>query len=224
MNYPPSSNSGRQNGSALFLILIAVALFAALSYAMTQSSRSGGGSISREQTELKAARLMSYMGEIQAAVSRMVLSGVLPTALQFNTVLLNGVPCTSGASCVFAPDGGGVTFQDWPVFFQYANHNRLKFYPAGAGASVQGLGSASDEVLMLVTFPDGTSAQDAICDVINTKLGLPLKASQPMNSAFSSLTPPLTLDSLPGQVSGCIRDDNGTGAGSYSFYYVFYQR
>ena len=62
------------NGNALFLILIAVALFAALSYAVTQSGR-GGGSIDRETAELNAAQIVQYMGAMQSAVQKLQLYG-----------------------------------------------------------------------------------------------------------------------------------------------------
>lgn len=64
----------RENGNALFLILIAVALFAALSYAITNSRR-GGGNIDRETATLNAASLVQMTTLLRSAADRMVLFG-----------------------------------------------------------------------------------------------------------------------------------------------------
>lgn len=61
-------------GTALFLILMTVALFAALSYAVTQSGRGAGG-ISKEQLDLGLAEALSYMEQVGQAVDRMILTG-----------------------------------------------------------------------------------------------------------------------------------------------------
>jgi len=75
-----------QNGNALFLILIAVALFAALSYAITQSGR-GGGNVSKETAQLQAAQLTQYMAEYQRAIQMlMTVNGCTETQLSFDHV------------------------------------------------------------------------------------------------------------------------------------------
>lgn len=48
----------KEAGNVLFIILLAVALFAALAYAVTQSTRSGGGNASRETTRLTSSTVM----------------------------------------------------------------------------------------------------------------------------------------------------------------------
>tara|TARA_B100001971_G_C18142322_1_gene511060 strand:- start:174 stop:923 length:750 start_codon:yes stop_codon:yes gene_type:complete len=114
-------------GNALFLILIAVALFAALSYAVTQSGR-GSGTIDKEKAQLAAAGASAYLGEIRQAVTRLKLFGCTDEQITFegsgytggangpysgNAEMLpdgTNINSPSDDSCnVFAPAGGGVT-------------------------------------------------------------------------------------------------------------------
>lgn len=110
----------RNSGNALFLILIAVALFAALSYAVTQSGR-GGGNTAAEQAQLQAARVMNFAARVQQAVTRLrLINGCSETQLSFeNSNAQTGSYANPGAptdkSCnVFDPAGGGVAFEDLP--------------------------------------------------------------------------------------------------------------
>ena len=67
-----------QRGNVLFLILIAVALFAALSYAISQSNRAGTGDVSREKADLIANQILQHAFAIQQTVDRLRLSGGVP--------------------------------------------------------------------------------------------------------------------------------------------------
>lgn len=114
-------------GNALFLILIAVALFAALSYAITTSSR-GGSNSNRENVSIAAAEITQYAGSLQSAITRMrLVNGCAETTISFWTDT-NGDGAATVAdtyynpsspidfSChLFHPAGGGVAIRSAPA-------------------------------------------------------------------------------------------------------------
>jgi hypothetical protein len=103
-------NRKQERGNVLFLILIAVALFAALSYAVTQSSRSGGDA-SRETNILNAAQLTQYPTSVRTAILRLVIDGYQDTGLLFN----NPASAVDAPNEVFSTIGGGAVYQFAPT-------------------------------------------------------------------------------------------------------------
>ena len=102
--------AGNERGNALFLILIAVALFAALSYAVTQSGR-GGGTVDRETSMIAAGQMTQYPAAIRTAITRMVLTGTPvagATGVTFATASGNSYE-------VFDAAGGGAAYVSPPA-------------------------------------------------------------------------------------------------------------
>tara|TARA_B100000686_G_C16776080_1_gene968569 strand:- start:439 stop:1188 length:750 start_codon:yes stop_codon:yes gene_type:complete len=99
-------------GNALFLILIAVALFAALSYAVTNSSRGGSG-IDKEQEKLDQAMTQQCSAMIDYGVNKLkVFNGC--AAEQISYQLPDGTNQNdnnpSDTNCfLFDPDGADLT-------------------------------------------------------------------------------------------------------------------
>ncbi len=104
-----------ESGNVLFLILIAVALFAALSYAVTQSTRSGGGDTTGETSLISSTQVTQYQASVRTAILRMmVTNSVEPTELLFDDPTLFAAFCDTPANspnCVFHPDGGAASYQ-----------------------------------------------------------------------------------------------------------------
>ena len=104
--------NSRERGNALFLILIAVALFAALSYAITQSGR-GGGSVSQQTALITAGQVTEQPADVRSATTRMILTGITGTSIVFDT--------SASQNNVFdtVTGGGGATNVPPP------SHNRI---------------------------------------------------------------------------------------------------
>lgn len=64
----------RNSGNVLFLILIAVALFAALSYVVVHSSRISGSTLSDEQVRLGAASISQYVVLLRKEVMELMIT------------------------------------------------------------------------------------------------------------------------------------------------------
>ena len=105
-----------QSGNILFLILIAVALFAALSFAVTKSTRSGSSSTDREQQKLLISELFQYSSGLVTAIIRMEATGVNETRFCFftgsNDASYNFSGCTDNEHRVFHPEGGGISYRE----------------------------------------------------------------------------------------------------------------
>ena len=212
---------GNQSGNVLFLILIAVALFAALSYAVTQSTRSGGGSTSNETAGINAAQTTQYPASVRTAVVRMIISGVDATNLEFNPASAFGT-LTSPEFGVFHPNGGGATHVQAPaVIMADGNPGEWFFNPefeiVNIGTSV-GTDDAGNDY---IAFLPGIT--ESICTRINSDLGVSGNttiSSAPAATRYTTnmvtgYTPPGdefvlgtgSSDGLAGQPFGCFTND-----------------
>jgi hypothetical protein len=98
------------SGNILFLILIAVALFAALSYTVTQMGRTPGSTIENEKAKLSQAEIDSYTAQLNQGKSRLELIN--------NCKNIDYTPpadqVAGDKSChMFHPDGAGVAHRSF---------------------------------------------------------------------------------------------------------------
>ena len=182
-----------EKGNVLFLILIAVALFAALSYVVTQSTRSGGGSTEREKNILSSAQMTQYPTALRTSILRMVLAGVAIENVRFDAPASTGpFTTTSVSQLVFHPQGGGATFQEAPAELSSTGNSSLG-WTYNAEVEVPGIGVDGSGGNDVIAFLPGVS--DGVCRQVNEELGIDPTA----------LAPAACGDNIP-QVTGIDND------------------
>ncbi len=230
-----------ERGNVLFLILIAVALFAALSYAVTQSSRSGGGDANSETNLINSAQVTQYPASVRTAIIRMMVSNSIDiSTLEFNPPS-DFADCTTDAACVFHPGGGGATFvpasadvivSGNPQPWVFNGENEVNF--VGTTGTVDAVTTTTADIMAIVSGVNRT-----ICERINEELGI---SSVPTDSNIDVLSnmgagsagtwvaglangPGGTIgegaaSALDGQAFGCFQQP----ASTYHYYHVLIEQ
>ncbi len=212
------NNRKSEKGNVLFLILIAVALFAALSYAVTQSTRSGGGSTEREKAILSSASMTQGPTAMRTALIRMVLGGVDVADLLFNTPSTFGAVSDKGL-LVFHPTGGGAVYQRAPADLMTGQNQGTWFYNASFDIPEIGTdGSGGNDI---IAFLPGVTT--SVCRQVNEEFaisttGCTLTAAVPNLAAAADETKVRTnLDSAGGAFPTADEDDiQGNGCTSFT--------
>lgn len=232
-----------EEGNVLFLILIAVALFAALSYAVTQSSRSGSGDAGSETNLINSAQLTQFPASIRTAIVRMIVGGTSVSTLNFNPPA-DFANLESVSVGVFHPSGGGATYAEAPAALMASGASGTWHY--NASMEIPDIGIAGADGNDLIAFLPGITQN--VCTKINQELGLPtptpviatdvsadyLDDMEDPDGAGGTAAPfPTGTDvtdiddgagAFDGQPFGCFRNGPTASPGDYVYYHVLVER
>jgi hypothetical protein len=169
----------KQSGNVLFIILIAVALFAALSYTVMQSTR-GGGDVEDEKAGLIADRMLQYGASIKVSLDRIrIINGCsLPGAAG---VFFGDPELFPGKCNIFDKiNGGGAQYKLWPdgnteIYGTYT----FTAFPGKSShvfntMDISGIGTTVAETVFFIF-----NIKKSICKAINQAVGINTPGNEP---------------------------------------------
>lgn len=237
-----------QSGNALFLILIAVALFAALSYAITTSGR-GGGNIDRETAAIQAAQITQTAQQVESVVQRLqLLSSCSGTEISFENPTspqdyTNSNTPIDGSCFVFGENTGlsySAVLGGIGEIESAGANDELFFTGAhcrvGFGDIVSSCDTSEKELELMVQ-----NVSREVCIEINRGLGIGVPGAEPPEEnvqanissifAFNGVYTATTGGSviidhadLNNKAAGCMLDNAGSNLGTYFYYHVLMAR
>lgn len=253
MTHPQSRTSHRatQSGNALFLILIACALFAFLSYVVASSTRSNDGGGREDNTKLRASQVIQYATYMEQAILRMRFREIPAENLCFdadgwghNDYYFSACDDTKNQVFYTGEGGGGVIWTKPP---EGANDGSPWYIPANV--CVAGIGfyveddcnadSSGDSENLVLALP---GISKVVCIEINNSLGIANPNGEPPKAGgdlFDSGNPYYTgtfndgaaINSagsdpaiLRNQQFGCVEGNGNPPAGTYVYYHVLLPR
>lgn len=208
----------KEYGNVLFIILIAVALFGALSFTVGNMMRGGTSSISNEQARIAAGEILQYAQAVRETVQMLRISnGCNDDEISFEndtvTGYTNANAPTDNSCHVFHLDGGGLSYRTPPAGI---TENWLF-----TGANIVDQVGTTDTDLTLIL----RNLTQNDCDAINASLTI--TAGSDPDISFTQFTGNYsasnTLNLANSQPIGCLTYDNA-GNDEYFFYQVLIAR
>lgn len=236
---PEHVKNRSESGNVLFLILIAVALFAALSYAVTQSTRSGGDGAASETALVNSAQITQYPATVRTAIIRMIIRGAEYQDFEFNPPADFSDCTAANSNCIFHPEGGGATYVEAPANIMATGVPGIWWYNMNFEIENIGVSEANDDRgNEIIAFLPGLTR--GLCARINEELGISgdTGAGSDLSTAYEenmsdSYVPPgeeVVLGSvststigLLGQPFGCFQN-NAAADGDYVYYHVLLEK
>lgn len=234
---------GKEAGNVLFLILIAVALFAALSYAVTSSNRAGSGS-DDETSLIGSAQLTQYPAGIRTSLIRMIVGGTPIDQALFDPPSEFASDLTTPAlqrRGVFHPSGGGAVYSDAPLEVMADGANPRWTFNVSYEVPQLGLTDVANLGGDLIAYLTGITLP--VCRQINEKAGFTNLVPPVINPALGNIGDQIEFDSgastfptstaNPADLNNGTNDfvaepfmcfENGNTTGTYVFYHVLIER
>lgn len=236
-------NFKSENGNVLVYILIAVALFAALGFAVSSMMRGSGSGIAEEKMVVFAAEILGYSKNLRDMVHFLRISnGCDESEISFERSPFDGSdtdyinPNAPGDfSChLFHPSGGGVAYQTGP---KKANIVQEWIFTGANDGENIGTSCDSDSCSDLIAILPDLSR--SLCKKINETLDIArdndfitqennnfqIDEFQGVYSYEARLSDSASLDALDGKAQGCVRGNSSPqNPNTYYFYQILLAR
>lgn len=220
-------------GNVFFYIFVGVALFGALSFAISQGNRGSVQTLERDRDKLLASDIIEYGETVARAVAQIRLRGATASQVSFahdDLPVTYGTPGTNPDFEVFDPTGGGVVLKTIDASSGVGVPSMLftgsnEFIGAGTTAGT----AASADLIMLVRDlrADVCKWINVLVDIQSDGDAIPVDAQADFTLFDGTYAGAQTLgdddagDRLRNHSSGCFRD---TAANQYVFYRVLIAR
>lgn len=236
----------RDSGNALWFIMLAIALLAALTISLTRSADTGGQTGDIEQARVRAAEIMRYAGSIEQAIERARLNNVGENSISFENAIVagydNGRCPDENEPCRLFGKGGGATYirprAEWldaafsaqPLYGQWYFTGNVCVQDVGTGGAdcAADADGGNEELVLFLPW-----IKLEICQQINTLLRNPATAPVETGGAWPDTDPRFQGVFADGEIleqagrkSGCFAGSgsNMPPANSYAYYHVLIER